>query len=122
MSDRKRVSVQEIARNLSYLLAFGCALASPICAGLNPPEATAHVALQQESKADEWDGEVQNYQPGSLLVVRKRPQVEVTFDLTKKDAVYSIAPGVEKLSKVHLSEQDENGMHHVTVTLKEKMP
>ncbi len=103
-------------------IAWTVLLGASSSAWTTAPRVSTSLAAQQESKAHEWDGEVQSYEPGNLLTIRKLPKVEVKFDLTKKDAVYSIAPGVEKMSDVHVVEQDENGIHHVTVTLQEKTP
>jgi LSD1 subclass zinc finger protein len=75
---------------------------------------------QPDKKAYEYDGEIQSYEPGNLLTIRRRPRVEVKYDLTKKDTVYSIAPGLGADRKVHVVESEENGTHHVTVTPQEK--
>ncbi len=96
-------------RTIQILLLLFVAMLLPLRAG-----------QQQASKANEWDGEVQSYEPGNLLTVRKMPRVEVKFDLTKRDAVYEIPPDLAKFTKVHVVEQDKDSMHYVTVTVQDK--
>lgn len=96
-------------RTFTTLLVLFVAMLSPLRAG-----------QQEESKANEWDGEVQSYEPGNLLTIRKMPRVEVKYDLTKKDAVYELPPELAKFTKVHVVEQDKGSTHYVTVTVQEK--
>lgn len=75
----------------------------------------------ENDKATDWEGEVQAYEPGKLLAIRKGSQQEVKLDLTKADTTYFIAPGVVEGREVIISDKKlANGRHEVTVRLKDK--
>ena len=79
--------------------------------------AGAYVGSEKD-KTTEWEGEVQTYEPGKLLSIRKMPQQEVKLDLTKSETTYKISPGLVKGSRVSVSDLKlENGRHEITVTL-----
>ena len=86
-----------------------------------PSPADSGYIQGEDDKSNDVDGEVQSYEPGKLLSIRKTPHQEVKFDLTKADTTYSIAPGVAKGSNVTVSDKKlGNGRHEVTVALKGK--
>lgn len=60
----------------------------------------------ENDKATDWEGEVQAYEPGKLLAIRKGPQQEVKLDLTKTDTTYFIAPGVVEGREVIISDKN----------------
>ncbi len=63
-------------------------------------------------------GIVRYYKPGEEISIDIRPQVEVKYNLTDKDATYSIEPQIEVGSKVTAEEtQDSNGKKLVRIRL-----
>ena len=107
------------ARAVFILVAFEidpCCRATPRATTL-----TGFFDNTQAQKAFTWDGEVQTYEPGRVIAVRKLKTQEKKFDLTKRNTTYTIDPGVQTGSKVEVTEQDlGNGKRQVTILLKDK--
>ncbi|MDQ2843897.1 MAG: hypothetical protein M3Y72_23240 [Acidobacteriota bacterium] len=89
----------------------------PVHTAAGPWQPSRAYAGTDKDNVAEWEGEVQTYEPGRLLAIRKAPQQEVKLDLTKLETTYRIAPGLVKGSKVSVSDRKlEDGRHEITVT------